>query len=125
MTICSRCKKEITDSFAGMCIDCVANHRHIEWINNDIVEIGGNLYTWVRVQNTDRWIVLDTSVFYKLMKESDCSFILELREDKDYEIYISDSDVKFGDKIKEIYGKSIKFAPSAYDFRLPFNMLHK
>ena len=123
MIKCARCGKSSESSFFGNCIDCIANHRKVEWINNDIVEIGGNLYTWVRVQNTDRWIVLDTSVFYKLMKESDCSFSLVLNEE-DYEIYVKDTDIKFGDKIKEIYGKHIKFAPNGWDFRLPYHMLH-
>ena len=121
MTTCSRCKKETSDSFAGMCIDCVANHRRIEWINDDMVDIG-KCYVWIRVKNTDRWAVLNEDTFYKLMKESDCSFDLELNEE-DYEIYIKDTGVKFKECISKLYGKKIKFN-NPFDFRLPFNMLH-
>ena len=120
---CGRCGKESKDNYFGNCLDCIANHRKIEYITDDIISIG-NIYCWIKVKNSDRWVVLNEETFYKLMKESDCSFDLELREDKNYEIYLANSDIKFADKIKEVYGKYIKFAPNGWDFRLPFDMLH-
>ena len=122
MTKCARCKKEMTDSFFGNCIDCIANHRKIEWINEECVCIG-HLYCWIKVKNTEnRWAVLDESIFYRLMKESNCSFDLVFNEE-DGDIYVKDTDTKFNDYINELCGKKRK-PNNPFDFRLPFNMLH-
>ena len=119
MFFCARCKKEFKDepNLFGMCSKCVSLGKRVDKINDDIIIIPP--YVWIRVNGSDnRFCVMNESTFEKLFK-TDFDFKLKLNEDN-YEIYLSDSDIKFKEYLSELYGKRLKFN-NVYDFRLPLH----